>query len=738
VTTQGSKIADLVVPVAVETAYSYRVPDHLDLQPGDIVEAPLGTRMTSAVVWSLREGNGANFKAIEAKRDLPALPVPLMRFIDRLARWTLSPRGMALRLALRASEHIEPPRPSLGYRATGVLPERATPTRARALAIAGEGFALSKSQLAAQAGVSVGVIDSLVDCGALEAVVLPPPPIAQTPDPDYAPPVLEEDQALAAQALVESVRARAFQTHLLEGVTGSGKTEVYFEAVAEALRQGGQALILMPEIALTAQFLDRFEQRFGARPAEWHSSVAQRKRGLIWEAVAKGEARVVVGARSALFLPFVNLRALIVDEEHEGAYKQEDGVSYNARDMAVLRAQLEGGTAVLASATPAIETRVNAQTGRYNWLRLGARAQGRVLPDIRLVDLKRAGPPRGQFISPPLRAELARNLEAGEQSLLFLNRRGYAPLTLCRSCGHRYQCPQCTSWLVEHRFRRALMCHQCGHLERKPEKCCECDAPDSLVACGPGVERLADEVKTLFPEARLMMMSSDFPGGTERLRREFDAFAKGEADILIGTQLVAKGHNFPLTTLVGIVDADLGLGGGDPRAAERTFQLLQQATGRAGRGAKPGRALVQSFAPDHPVIAALAAGDVEGFYAQEIAVRQAGRLPPFSRLAALIVSGADKNEAEAHARALARASEALREAYRLAPPGDLAGADEFVVMGPAEAPIFMVRGRYRYRLLIRAPRMADLQGFTRALLAAGPKARGSLRVAVDIEPMSFL
>jgi primosomal protein N' (replication factor Y) len=599
---------------------------------------------------------------------------------------------------------------------------------------------MAKSALAEAAQCSAGVIDGLVDDGALEVAPLAPEPIAPPPDPDFAPTRLEPDQAQAAQALVEAVGRATFGASLLEGVTGAGKTEVYFEAIAATLRAGRQALILLPEIALTGQFLDRFAARFGVRPAEWHSGVPARRRERLWGAVASGEARVVAGARSALFLPFAALGLVVVDEEHEGAYKQEDGVSYHARDMAVVRARLEGAAVVLATATPSIETRVNAEQGRYRWLRLAARFGARRLPALAAVDLRREGPPRGRWLSPRLIAGVEEGLARGEQSLLFLNRRGYAPLTLCRTCGHRFQCPNCSAWLVEHRFRRALVCHHCGHVERRPEICPACQEADSLTACGPGVERLAEEAQALFPQARLLVLSSDFPGGIETLREQLEAAARGAYDLLIGTQLIAKGHNFPLLTLVGIVDADVGLANGDPRAAERTFQLLQQATGRAGRGEKPGRALLQTWQPEHPVIAALLSGDVERFYAQETAERRRGGLPPFGRLAALVVSGADRGGAESHARALARAAFALAptDRWRLAPVGGELQAGEMLLLGPAEAPIALLRGRHRFRLLVKAPRAADVQGFLRALLASAPPPRGGVRVAVDIDPQSFL
>ncbi len=614
-----------------------------------------------------------------------------------------------------------------------------TPARARVMTVldSAEAAAVtSKKALAEAANCSAGVIDGLVDEGTLETVALPPDPLPPPPDPDAAQVALDPAQAEAAAALAARAAERRFSVSLLEGVTGSGKTETYFEAVAAALRSGRQTLILLPEIALTAQFLDRFAERFGVRPAEWHSGVSVRRRARAWSGIASGEIKVVAGARSSLFLPFADLGLIVVDEEHEAAYKQDDGVSYHARDMAVMRGRFEEAAVVLASATPSLETRVNAETGRYGHLRLASRYAGRSMPALAAVDMRRDAPPRGRWISPTLAAAIADTVADGRQALLFLNRRGYAPLTLCRSCGHRFTCGQCSAWMVDHRFRGALVCHLCGHVERKPDHCPRCGEVDALVACGPGVERIAEEVAALFPEARRLVLSSDMPGGTERLRQELDGIARGEVDVVVGTQLVAKGHNFPNLTLAAIVDADVGLANGDPRAAERTFQLLQQVTGRAGRGEAPGRALIQTYQPDHPVMRALLTGDVERFYRTEIEARQRAGLPPFGRLAGLIVSGTDRHATENHARALARAAHAATGGDPLARAPDAAPAIE--VFGPAEAPIAMIRGRYRFRLLVKATRSADLQGFLRRILAEGPKPTGSLRVAVDVEPQSFL
>jgi primosomal protein N' (replication factor Y) len=741
-TAEGAAIAEILLPVAIDHSYSYLVPRGIAVAPGDFVEVPLGTRMTNGVVWEARSGvAGVNLKAIVSRLDIPPLAANLRKFIDWVARWTLSPRGMVLRMATGAPLQAGPEPVRAGVRLAGLPPRRMTATRARVLAAAEGGLAFSKAALAEAAACSSGVIDTLIDEGTLETIALPPEPAALACDPAFARPSLEPAQDNAASILTECVQAHAFSVTLLEGVTGSGKTEVYFEAVAAALEAGRQSLILMPEIALTAQFLGRFAARFGARPGEWHSGVSARKRARLWSAVALGEVKVVIGARSALFLPFADLATLVVDEEHESAYKQEDGVAYHARDMAVVRGQIEKSAVVLVSATPSIESRVNAAQGRYGYLTLATRFKAKALPDIVAIDLRTEAAPRGKWIAPRLNEAISKALAHGEQALLFLNRRGYAPLTLCRACGHRFNCPNCTAWLVEHRFRRALMCHHCGHIERRPTVCPACEAVDSLAACGPGIERLAEEAATLFPQARILALSSDFPGGTERLREEIEAISRGECDIVIGTQLVAKGHNFPRLSLVGVIDADIGLTSGDPRAAERTFQLLQQVTGRAGRFDTAGRALVQTWQPEHPVMRALLSGDCERFYNEETDQRRRAELPPFGRLAALIVSAKDSASAEVFARALARAAYTLppSEGWTLTPAGALPRREnELSLLGPAEAPIAVIRGRHRFRLLVRAPRSADLQGFLRAWLAAGPPEKSGVRVAVDVDPQSFL
>jgi primosomal protein N' (replication factor Y) len=720
-------IASVLVPVAVAGAYTYKVPPGKSVVPGTIVKVPLGPREVIGAVWDIEPDAAINPKKLKTISHVydttPPLDADLRRFVDWVANWTLGAPGMVLRMVLRSEEALEPEAPVPGVRRIeGAEPERLTPARGRVLATMEDGFAWTKSGLAHAAGVSASVIDGLLQQEVLETVLMPAAPPPPKPQLDYAQKPLTPAQQVAVDGLTACF-GKGSTVALIDGVTGSGKTEVYFEAIAEALRRGKQTLVLLPEIALTEQFLRRFEQRFGVYPAEWHSQITVKNRSRVWRGVASGDVQVVIGARSALFLPFKDLGLIIVDEEHDAAFKQDDRVPYSARDMAVVRGHLSGFPVILASATPSVESIVNAEVGRYKLFELPERASGAALPELTAIDMRQDGPERGRWLAPGLVQGIASTYAEGGQSLLFLNRRGYAPLTLCRTCGHRFQCAHCSAWLVEHRFQKKLVCHHCGHQEPVPKACPSCQSVDSLVACGPGVERIAEEVSERFPQARVLVLSSDIAGGPDRLKREMKIVEEGGADIVIGTQLVAKGHNFPLMKLVGVVDADLGLAHGDPRAAEKTFQLLAQVTGRAGRVTGGGKGFLQTYNADHPVIRALLSSDKKAFYQAEIEARRAAGLPPFGRLAAVIVSGPDRTFAEGFSRALARA----------APP------DQAVtLLGPAEAALAMVRGRYRFRLLAMAPRQYDLQAYLRHWLSTGPKPTKGLRLQVDIDPQHFL
>jgi primosomal protein N' (replication factor Y) len=623
-------------------------------------------------------------------------------------------------MSVRAA--LEAPRPRLAYALAGPPPKRMTGARTRVLKVLADGLSLPAATIAELAAVSSGVVRGLAQQGTLREVRLPAEMAVPEPDPRRQGAVLSEDQARAAAELRAKVEAGGFSTTLLDGVTGAGKTEVYFEAVAAALLQGRQVLVLVPEIGLTAQWLERFENRFGAAPLAWHSDLGTARRRLTWRAVAQGRARVVVGARSALFLPYTDLGLIVVDEEHDNAFKQEDGVIYHARDMAVLRASLGEIPIVLVSATPSLESLVNVEAGRYGSLHLPKRIGSAELPAITAVDMRNETPSESRWLSPDLIAAMKETLARGEQVLLFLNRRGYAPLTLCRACGHRLACPNCTAWLVEHRFHGRLQCHHCDFNLRRPDACPDCEAEDSLIACGPGVERLSEEVETLFPDVRRMLIASDTVRGPEAAAEAIRMIADGEVSLIIGTQIVAKGHHFPLLTLVGVVDADLGLQGGDLRAAERTYQILHQVAGRSGRAQRPGRAMLQTYMPEHPVMAALISGERDQFMARELEARRAQGLPPFGRLVALIISGRDEDQVTAAARDLGRAAPRR-------PNVD--------ILGPTPAPLSLLRGRFRHRLLLKCPRTVNASALARAWVDQ-VDIPTQVRVAIDVDPYSFL
>jgi primosomal protein N' (replication factor Y) len=723
----STRVVDVLVPVALNQTYSYRVPRGMELKPGDVVGVPLGPREALAVVWGENQNPDPRLhnrlKDVAEKLDVPPLREELRALVDWVATYTLSARGMVLRMCLRMGEHLGPERVRAGVRLVGEAPKRLTPARRRVIELLSDGLLHGKSEAAREAGVSTGVIDGLVDEGTLTVEAMPPPAAPPAPDPAFAQPEFSRQQRAAVDAMRALAANGTFHVALLDGVTGSGKTEVYFEAVAETIRRGRQSLILMPEIALTGQFLDRFARRFGVRPLEWHSELTPRTRQRNWAAIAAGEAPVVVGARSALFLPYASLGLVVVDEEHDQSYKQDDGVHYHARDMAVVRGHIAKIPVVLASATPSVESEVNARKGRYQRILLPSRFGGAHMPHIEAIDLRREAPQRGRFISPRLAQEIRTAVERREQALLFLNRRGYAPLTLCRACGHRFACTICDAWLVDHRFRQRLVCHHCGFSMPRPHTCPHCAAEQSLVAVGPGVERLQEEAASLFPDARTMVLSSDLITSIETMRSELNEIAEGRVDVIIGTQLVAKGHHFPRLNLVGVVDADLGLNNGDPRAAERTWQLLNQVIGRAGRDQGRGMGYLQTHQPEHPVMKALVACDREAFYASEIEARERTLYPPFGRLAGLVISAGDRPTAESFARRLVATA-----------PRD----ERILVLGPAEAPLAVIKGRYRFRLLVKSARNVDLSDYLRHWLAASAKPTGNLKLEVDVDPQSFL
>lgn len=717
----------VLVPSPVDRAYDYAVPAGMSVAPGDYVVVPMAGRKFTGVVWSANpaEADPAKIKKVAARLPVPPMDAHLRQFIDWVAAYTLQPLGAVLKLSITVdSAQVAKLQPH--YKVGEPLPPgvKITAPRRRVLDALEDGVPMTVPALAKAAATGAGVVRALIKEGLLvEAEVGEIP--HQAPDPEVHGPVLSAAQQKAADYLALRVNEGKYSITLLEGVTGSGKTEVYAHAIRAALARGEQVLVLMPEIALSVQMLSRFANLFGAEPVQWHSELAKGARQKAWRGAAAGTARLVIGARSALFLPFQKLGLIIVDEEHDGAYKQEEGVTYHARDMAVVRAHIHGIPLVLSSATPSIETCVNVEEGRYGKVVLPDRHRNVPMPKVELIDLLKDKLPRGRWLADKVTESITKTLSRGEQVLLFLNRRGYAPLTICRTCGHRLVCPNCTAWLVEHRAgpsRGQLLCHHCGHHEPYPKACPECKTEDSLAPCGPGVERVEDEVKSLFPEARTLVVASDTLGGWKHVQSALEAIARGEVDIIIGTQIVAKGHHFPKLTLVVGVDADLGLDGGDVRAGERTFQLLQQVGGRAGRADLPGTVLLQTHCANNFLFQTLSQNDRATFVEREIEMRERHHWPPFARLAALIVSGKNLQYVEHAAQEIRRRSPQI---------------DGVEIFGPAPAPLAKLKGEHRLRLLVRAERQKKIQPMLVAWLGALHLPKGvALKIVID--PFTFV
>ena len=694
---------------------------------GAFVEVPLGPRKVIGVVWGIGQGGYdlSKTRAISNVLDVAAMRPEMWVFLERVGRYTLTPLNAMLRLATRAPGLGDPPSMRIVYALGDGVPDRMTPARQKVLVALEDydGMQFTARELAEMAGVTASVVKGLVKHGAVAELETPRDAPYPYLDPMHPSKTLTDTQMAAGDKLRASVAAKTYETTLLRGVTGSGKTEVYLEAVAECLTQGRQALVLIPEIALTVEFLDRVEKRFGRQPAQWHSGVTMTEKRRCWRMVGAGQAQVVVGARSSLFLPFENLGLIVVDEEHDTSYKQEDGVLYSARDMAVMRASICGAAVILASATPALETWANAEEGKYKRIDLVERFGAAVMPDMAAIDMRDQAMESNSWISPDLASEVDARLERGEQSLLFLNRRGYAPITVCRKCGDQIGCDDCDARMVEHRFQGHLMCHQCGETKPMPAECPSCHEAGTLAAVGPGVERLAEEAEKRFPDAQISILSSDMLMSARALKARIQGIAAGEADIIIGTQLVAKGHNFPLLTLVGVIDSDLGLMGGDLRAAERTFQLMRQVAGRAGRSDKKGIAYLQTHQPEHPVIKAILQGNEEEFWRAEADQRRQAGMPPFGRLAGIVLTGPDVTQCFGLANHMVQNAGMLHAI----------GAE---VYGPAPAPIARVRGNHRVRMLVKAPKDVMLQGAL-SQWRASVKVPNKMRISIDIDPQSF-
>ena len=718
----GDRVA-VLLPLPLAGAYTYRVGLQA-VRAGDFVQVPLGNRSVTGVVWGAPRDQVAEgkLKPISQRLSAPPLSSVTRRFIDWVASYTLSPPGAVLKMAMSVPAALEEVPPQRLYSLADPFPEmRLTPARRQFIEQARSLPPLPMAELLRQTGIGLSVVKGIEQANGLVVTQCHQSSLPLAPESSRPGPILSEGQAAAAETLITALE-KGPSVFLIDGVTGSGKTEVYFEVIAKALQSSKQVLVLLPEIALSAQWLSRFQQRFGCEPIVWHSEITPARRRDAWRAVADGSARVVVGARSALFLPFADLGLIIVDEEHEPAYKQEEIVLYHARDMAVVRGRLGEFPVVLASATPSLESWANVQSGRYRLLHLPDRHGGAIMPHIHTIDLRRTPPPKGFWLAPPLVEALTRTLDNGEQGMLFLNRRGYAPLTLCRGCGHRLQCPHCTAWLVEHRQHERLICHHCGHFVTLPPTCPECEAEDSFVPCGPGIERIAEELAHRFPQARMATMASDMISGPAAMAELIEKMSDRQIDLLVGTQMMAKGHHFPWLTLVGVVDADLGLDGGDLRAGERTLQMLSQVAGRAGRSERPGQVFLQTWQPEHPVIQALASGDRDRFLENEAEMRQMAGMPPFGRLIALIVSAPTPELVDSFCRTLSRQAPSQAD---------------ITVMGPAPAPLSILRGRHRRRFLIQGGKGALLQNPVKHWLANIPLPNG-VRIQIDVDPISFM
>jgi primosomal protein N' (replication factor Y) len=720
------ELVSVLTTQPIDRLLDYKAPKE-GVKLGSFVEVPLGPRKVIGVVWC--EGKGDydknKIRTISNRLDVPEMQPEMMEFLSRAGRYTLTPINGMLKLATRAPGLANPPSMKTVYIKGDAEVDRMTPARERVLNTLRDttDMQFTAKELTESAKVSISVIKGLVLQGAVLELESPRDlPYAQL-DPFSPSQKLTFDQKAAGEILRKNIRLNEYNTTLLRGVTGSGKTEVYLEAVSECLSLGKQALILIPEIALTVEFLDRLKKRFGEKPAQWHSGVTMTEKRRCWRMVAEAKAQVVVGARSSLYLPFKNLGLIVVDEEHDISYKQEDGVLYSARDMAVMRASIEQASVVLASATPSLETWANADIGKYNRVDLTERFGDARIPEILAIDMRVQPMERNSWISPHLKNEVELRLERGEQSLLFLNRRGYAPITVCRKCGDQVGCEQCDARMVEHRFHGYLMCHQCGDTKEMPNVCPSCSEVDCLTAVGPGVERLAEEAQEKFPNSKISVLSSDMLISAQALKRRIKEIALGDADIIIGTQLVAKGHNFPLLTLVGVIDSDLALMGGDLRAAERTFQLMRQVAGRAGRADKKGIAFLQTHQPEHSVIKAILKGDEEEFWESEAQQRRLNNMPPFGRLAGIILKGPNLNDV------FNLANDMVKNAHIL----NLINAQ---IYGPAPAPIARVRGNHRVRILVKASKETMLQNSLMKWKNSF-KIPKDIQVTIDIDPQSF-
>jgi primosomal protein N' (replication factor Y) len=676
-------------------------------QKGMFVEVPVGTKKVHGVIVDLPEKSAFNKLKQAVAIDMPALTTQTHSFWQWVCRYNLTMPGDALRASLIKGKIPElPPLDEVIYLAKNLTKNPTIQQQKVIDALQYKTFP-TKTEIADLVGVSVGVVNGLLKSGVLDKKQI------QAKPPSYVLNLLplSEPQKIASDAIIKATSG----TFLLDGTMGSGKTEVYFEVIAKNIKQGKQSLIMVPEIALTPQWIDRFTKRFGFKPVIWHSSISEKQRRKAWWDILTGNAPVIIGARSALFMPFKNLGLIVVDEEHDSSYKQEDVFRYNGRDMAIVCASIWKCPIVLASGTPSLESWFNAKSGKYTHLTIPGR-HVKNPPELKMVDIKQQGLERDKYLSQPIIQEIEKRLAKQEQSLLFLNRRGVAPLMLCSDCGHRIDCPSCDASLVVHGER--LICHHCGFKEHIPEDCPKCNG-EKLRTFGPGTRKIMEEINTYFPLARVEVADSDSIHSHTQMGQLLERMENKEIDILIGTQMITKGHHFPDLTFVGIIDADMGLAHGDMRAAEKTFQLLMQVSGRAGRAEKEGLVMLQSYQPNHPLYTSIINRERDAFLDLELKNRQEWGDPPFGRMISLILSGKNENEVIQASRTLVQHK-----------PKE----ENVQVLGPAPAPITKLRDNYRYRILIKSPQNA--QKHIQNWLAKTPIS-SRIRVIVDVDPVSF-
>lgn len=722
-------IVGVLLPLIFDEPFDYMA--EKDVKIGQYVTVPFGKSTQIGVVVIIKETSDieiSKIKKILKYHSFLPLSSQMFDFIEWVARYNMAPRGMVLKMVMSVRAAFEPSPLNILYTLSGKTLAEAklknSDSRWRIIDLL-KHAPYTRQEIAKGAAVSQSVIKTLIDAEVLKPIYVENKAEFLEPVGDYTSVQLNTEQQRAADILCKKIDA-GFSVTLLDGVTGSGKTEVYFEAVAKTLSIDKQVLILVPEISLTTQWLERFQRRFGVRPACWHSNLSSKERTDTWKAIVEGRVKVVVGARSALFLPYTKLGLIVIDESHDQSFKQEDVVNYQGRDMAVVRAKIEHFPLILSTATPDIETLVNVDEGKYDIVRLTSRYADATLPEIKIIDMKKDKPMKGawgvSWLAPNLVKAIDDNLHRREQSVLFLNRRGYAPLLVCRDCGYRMQCPSCSAWLTEHKNAGRLVCHHCGYVDEIPSICPHCGSNEGLTACGPGVERVAEEVCMRFPTAKVEILSSDNAGTFSAMSKIIAKMERREIDILVGTQIIAKGHHFPDLTLVGIVDADLGLMSSDLRAQERTYQLLSQVSGRAGRAEKNGTVYIQTLYPENNVLKSLLNNDRDSFINIEKSSRKLLNYPPYGKLAAIIISGHNQQKA-------------LKTAASF---GQTAPHSAHVsVLGPAPAPMFLLRDKYRYRLLLKTERNINIQKVLREWLKM-VKVPTDVTVEIDIDPYSFM